>query len=71
MFSLVAIATLSLVVAALFRWCLSLRNKVATLELENEILSKQKEVGKKQLDISSGASLDADAILKRMRENGL
>jgi len=71
MFSLVAIATLSLGCAGLGWWCKKLLAKVSTLELENEILRKQKEVGKKQLDIASGASLDADALIKLMRSGAL
>lgn len=71
MFSLLAIASLSLGIAGLGYWLKRLLAKVGKLELENEVLRSQKEVGQKQLDIASGASLDADAILKRMRENGL
>ena len=71
MFSLLAIASLSLAVAALGWWCKKLLTKVATLEIENEALWVQKEVSKKQLDIASGASLSASALLKRMRKNDL
>lgn len=71
MVSLVAIATLSLGCAGLGWWCKKLLAKVSTLEFENEILRKQKEVGKKQLDIAAGPSLDHTDILQRMRENGL
>jgi len=71
MFSLVAIATLSLGCAGLGWWCKKLLAKVSTLEYQNALLSSQTKVQKKQLDIAAGPALDADAILRRMRENGL
>ena len=71
MFSLLAIASLSLCVAALGWWCKKLLTEVATLKVQCETLRLQKEVGKKQLDISASPNLDADALLRRMRENGL
>jgi hypothetical protein len=71
MFSLLAIASLSLGAVGLGWYCKILLAKVGRLELENEILRKQKEVAKKQLDIAAGPSVDPDTIIKLMQNGAL